>query len=73
VNTVRSVLRQADVAPATLAGIFLVGGSSRVPLTATMLQPNLRAATNSHRTARTRRGRGQRTDANRDFARANAG
>jgi actin-like ATPase involved in cell morphogenesis len=37
----RALLADADVRPAQLAGLFLVGGSSRIPLVATMLHEAL--------------------------------
>ncbi|WP_238016713.1 Hsp70 family protein [Dactylosporangium sp. AC04546] len=39
-----SVLRSVGVGPDDLAGVFLVGGSSRVPLAATLLHRTLRVA-----------------------------
>ncbi|GAA0243999.1 Hsp70 family protein [Cryptosporangium japonicum] len=39
-----SVLREAGVAPEQVAGVFLVGGSSRIPLAATLLHRTLRIA-----------------------------
>jgi WD40 repeat protein len=39
-----SVLRDAKVAPERIGGIFLVGGSSRIPLAATLLHRTLRIA-----------------------------
>ena len=38
------VLREAGVAPEQVAGVFLVGGSSRIPLAATLLHRTLRIA-----------------------------
>lgn len=37
VRVTRGVIRWANLAPGRLAGVFLVGGSSRIPLMATML------------------------------------
>ncbi|TQS44594.1 Hsp70 family protein [Cryptosporangium phraense] len=39
-----SVLREAGVAPEQIGGVFLVGGSSRIPLAATLLHRTLRIA-----------------------------
>jgi actin-like ATPase involved in cell morphogenesis len=41
VSMTRSLLTEAGVTPATVAGLFLVGGSSRIPLVATMLHESL--------------------------------
>jgi hypothetical protein len=44
VESTKAVLRQAGIAPNTLAGVFLVGGSSRIPLAATLLHQQLMVA-----------------------------
>ncbi|MEU0555577.1 Hsp70 family protein [Dactylosporangium sp. NPDC006015] len=44
VAATRIALREADVRPADLTGVFLVGGSSRMPLCATMLHQALGVA-----------------------------
>jgi hypothetical protein len=41
VAATEAVLRDAGIAPADLAGVFLVGGSSRLPLAATLLHRTL--------------------------------
>ncbi len=44
VSLTLATLRHAGVAPETIAGVFLVGGSSRIPLAATLLHRALRIA-----------------------------
>jgi hypothetical protein len=44
VATTLGLLRSAGVAPEHVAGVFLVGGSSRIPLVATLLHRQLRVA-----------------------------
>jgi len=41
VETTRAVIAQARVAPQNVTGLFLVGGSSRIPLAATLLHQQL--------------------------------
>ncbi|MET7424754.1 Hsp70 family protein [Dactylosporangium sp. NPDC005555] len=41
VSMTRALLTESGVAPAAIAGLFLVGGSSRIPLVATMLHESI--------------------------------
>ena len=41
VRTIRAVIRAANLEPAAIGGVFLVGGSSRIPLAATLLHQAL--------------------------------